>query len=242
MKAQTLIPTKARGRRSGTIVYAEPLNGKGVHVPATAYTYEGFRDWTLSGSFPERGRITYLDGRVYVDLTMEDLDAHNKVKTEVTRVTANINDEEDLGEVYSDGARIANPEGDVSNEPDAVFCSWETLESGRVKKVPLVSDAEQLMVLEGTPDWVVEIVSDSSVGKDKRKLRASYHRAGITEYWIIDARKRLEFQILIWTPSGYEAAPEQGGWQKSQIFHRQFRLTRTKNRIGHWKYQLDTRP
>lgn len=238
--AKRSTPTKRNGA-GDLVVFAEPLNGRAVHVPASARTYEGFRAWSLSDAFPEQGRITYLSGRVYVDLTMEALEAHNQVKVEITRVLANINVEEDLGRTYADGARIANPRGDVSNEPDAVFCLWETLESGNAVFLAKKSDPEQDIVIEGTPDLVVEIVSDSSVTKDKRELRINYHKAGIPEYWLIDARKKLEFQMLIWTPAGYQAAPEKAGWQRSAIFHRLFRLTRAKGRMGRWKYTLDVR-
>jgi Uma2 family endonuclease len=37
------------------------------------------------------------------------------------------------------------------------------------------------MELEGTPDWVLEVVSQSSVAKDTKWLRESYHKAGIPE-------------------------------------------------------------
>lgn len=233
--------SRATYGRADTIVFAEPMNGKAIEVPASAHTYQGFREWTLSDDFPEQGRITYIAGRVYVDLTMEELEGHNKAKTVVSRELSLLTDREDLGEFYSDGTRVANPEADVSNEPDAVFCLWETLESGRAVLVPKTSDAEQYMLVEGTPDVVVKIVSDSSVTKDKGELRDSYHKAGIPEYWLIDARKRLEFQILLWSPAGYQPAPGQSGWQKSRVFGRQFRLSRRKARLGHWKYQLEAR-
>ena len=43
----------------------------------------------------------------------------------------------------------------------------------------------------------MEIVSPSSVSKDKKHLRECYYRAGIPEYWLIDARgEDVEFDIL----------------------------------------------
>jgi Uma2 family endonuclease len=60
-----------------------------------------------------------------------------------------------------DGMWITNDEADLSNEPDAVFASWDTLESGRAV---LSSDELELI---GSPDWVLEIVSKSSVRKDR---------------------------------------------------------------------------
>src|SRR5262249_34297703 len=72
----------------------------------------------------------------------------------------------------------------------------------------------------GRPDWVVEIVSRSTVHKDTQRLRTLYHRAGIPEYWLIDARgAEIEFQILVWrkkgnvavwTPPGSDRSPQRG--------------------------------
>ncbi len=89
---------------------------------------------------------------------------------------------------------------------------------------------------------MLEIVSNSSVSKDKRKLRQAYHQAGIREYWLIDARgDELEFQILHWRKKGYLAAPRQDGWQRSQVFGRSFQLSRTRDRRGNWRYELAVR-
>ena len=35
---------------------------------------------------------------------------------------------------------------------------------------------------------MIEIVSDSSVAKDTRRLPAAYHKAGVGEFWLVDAR------------------------------------------------------
>jgi len=43
---------------------------------------------------------------------------------------------------------------------------------------------------------VVELVGDASVGKDRRRLPPAYFAAGVTEFWLIDARgPELEFVI-----------------------------------------------
>ena len=74
----------------------------------------------------------------------------------------------------------------------------------------------------------MEIVSNSSVVKDTRDLRAAYHAAGIREYWIIDARgAEIRFQILHWRKSAYFTAPRADGWQRSRVFSRWFELTRS---------------
>jgi Uma2 family endonuclease len=96
--------------------------------------------------------------------------------------------------------------------------------------------------IEGSPDWVLEIVSAWSVEKDTRDLRRAYHAAHIREYWLIDARgEDIHFQVLHWRKSGYAAAPNKDGWSASRVFQRQFRLTRQPDRRGAWKYRLESR-
>jgi Uma2 family endonuclease len=40
--------------------------------------------------------------------------------------------------------------------------------------------------VEGPPDLIVEIVSDTSVAKDTRRLPEAYFRAGVAEFWLAD--------------------------------------------------------
>ena len=93
--------------------------------------------------------------------------------------------------------------------------------------------------IESTPDWLMEILSDSSVKKDTDKLRKKYHQVGVKEYWLIDARgEELGFQILHWRKTGYVAAPSHEGWHRSRVFGRSFRLERTRDKRGLWRYRL----
>ncbi len=48
-----------------------------------------FRRWAYSDDFPEQGRFAYLDGFLWVDLTMERW-IQNQIKKEINRVLANI--------------------------------------------------------------------------------------------------------------------------------------------------------
>ncbi|NOZ40252.1 MAG: Uma2 family endonuclease [Planctomycetes bacterium] len=96
--------------------------------------------------------------------------------------------------------------------------------------------------LYGTPDWVCEVVSDSSVKKDTKRLRQAYHKAGIPEYWLIDARgEEIDFRILVWQEGGYVEAEDIDGWRRSPVFDCQFQLTRSRNRVGNWRYDLSRR-
>jgi Uma2 family endonuclease len=71
-------------------------------------------------------------------------------------------------------------------------------------------------------------------------LRELYHRAGISEYWLIDARgEDINFQILVRRAKGYQRATVRDGWWRSQVFNRWFRLVRRRDRMGQWQYRLE---
>lgn len=208
-----------------------------LEIPLEAHTYEGFREWVLSGALPEKLPVTFVDGRVILDMSEQSLDTHVVVKGAVYAALFALQAETDFGEFYPEGVLLGNADADVFNNPDGVAVLWETIEAGRVQFV-VRRGAERS--IEGTPDWVMEVVSDSSVKKDTKTLRAKYHRAGIPEYWLIDARgEEILFQILLWRKNGYVAAPIRDGWQKSKVFGRSFRLTRQRNRRGAWRYTLE---
>jgi Uma2 family endonuclease len=213
-----------------------------LRIPTSAFTLAGFRAWATSDAFPEHVRAAFIDQEVYLDMTKEDPEAHVSPKGEITRVLLNLNREVKSGKFYADGLRVSNEAAGVSNDPDGTFVSWETLDSGRARLVPREGEQGRYTELEGTPDWLMEIVSDSSVQKDTERLRAAYHRAGVREYWLIDARgDDIAFQILSWRKTGYVAAPNRDGWQRSKVFGRSFRLVRERDRRGFWEYTLEVR-
>jgi len=73
-------------------------------------------------------------------------------------------------------------------------------------------------------------------------LREAYHRAGVREYWIVDARsEEISFQILHHRKNGYVAAPNRDGWRQSKVFARSFRLERVLDDYGLWEYTLHVR-
>lgn len=213
-----------------------------VHVPLGAMSLPGFRDWATSDDFPQRGRISFAGQELIVDMSPEELETHVKLKAEITRTIGNRNHELDLGQFYPDGALVTNNQVALSTEPDATFVSWETFDSQRVALVPRRDHVGEYIELQGTPDWVLEIVSRSSVRKDTHVLRELYHRAGIPEYWIIAAfRDEIEFDILWREDDAYASAPSQDGWRRSRVFDAGFRLARERDRMGFWKYTLEVR-
>jgi Uma2 family endonuclease len=210
-----------------------------LNVPTAAHTLAGFRAWALSDHVPEKLPVTFIRGEIFIDMSKEEIRSHSLVKTEVGGVLANLNNEVDLGHVYFHGVLVSNLAAKLSHNPDLMVISFSSLDAGRVR---YIKDKGRIVEIEGSPDMVAEIVSDSSMNKDTRDLRVAYHRAGIREYWIIDARGAdIRFQILHWRKSGYVAVPRADGWQRSRVFYRCFQLIRSKDRRGGWRYQLATK-
>jgi Uma2 family endonuclease len=213
-------------------------NGHVVRIPPSIDDLEAFRHWLHSDEFPEEGRICYLRGEVWVDMSKEQVFSHNQVKTEYTRSLANLARDSALGRFFADGVRITNLAADLSGEPDGTFVRTQSFQTGTIRLVE--GKREGYLELEGTPDMVLEIVSPSSVAKDTETLFDLYWRAGIPEYWLVDARgAALEFNIFQHGARGYSALRRQGGWLKSKVFGKSFRLTRQSDALGHPQYTLE---
>ncbi|MCS6976175.1 MAG: Uma2 family endonuclease [Gemmatales bacterium] len=213
-----------------------------ICVPQEAWTLEGFRKWAISPEFPERGRITFIAGDLIIDTSPEEPETHIKVKYEFARRLMDLNDREDLGEFYGDGLLVTNEAAELSCEPDGTFVLSETLASGRAVLVPREGAAGQYTELLGTPDLVLEVVSKFSVNKDYQRLRQAYHRAGVPEYWLVNARgKQVEFVILHHRPDGYGERTLRGGWQRSDVLRHDLRLIRERNQRGLWRYTVEMR-
>lgn len=211
-------------------------------IPIRAFTLQGFREWCASDKFPEYIRAAFIGQEIFIEMSNEEPQTHIAVKGEIGRVLLNLNREQKLGKFYGDGLLVSNEEASVSNNPDVTFATFESFRSGRVRLVPKPDQIDRYREAEGTPDWVLEVISDGSVEKDTERLREAYHRAGIREYWLIDARgDDIAFEILYHSKDGYESAPIRGGWQQSRVFGRSFRLERQQDEFGLWEYTLHTR-
>jgi Uma2 family endonuclease len=202
---------------------------------------EQFRQWTYADDFPKTGVIAYIGKEIFIDMSPERLRSHGSVKTEVCTVVNALVRKKKSGKFYGDRTRLVNVSAEISNEPDGLFAKWASFKNGKIRPVP-TKKKDDYIELEGTPDWILEVVSPGSVGKDKRTLKKRYHRAGIGEYWLIDARgEEVDFQILIHSDDGYLQAKRDGEWQVSKVFGKKFRLRRIKDELGDVDYRLDVK-
>lgn len=206
-------------------------------MPVWMTDLASFRRWACSDEFPEQGRISFLGNRLWVDLSMETRD-HNRVKGQMVGVLEVIVSDEGLGEMACDRMRLTHPEAGLSSEPDGMFLSKQALLRQRVQ---YHKGGESLEVV-GSPDMVLEVVSDSSEQKDTVDLMKLYWMAGIEEYWLVDVHKdQLRFDIFRRGATGYTPIRKQGGWMKSRVFGRSFRLVRTIGDLGLYSFKLEVR-
>ena len=112
---------------------------------------------------------------------------------------------------------------------------------GRIET--LIEGAEEGYVeIEGSPDMVLEIVSDSSVKKDKKRLPKLYWEAGINEYWLVDVRgNRQIFDIYRHSAKGFVQIRKKDDWVKSTVFGKSFMLSLEADEFGQPEYTLEMR-
>jgi Uma2 family endonuclease len=210
-----------------------------LHIPKGITDLATFEQWLESDHFPEQGRFSWLDGVLWVDLGMEQLYWHNEVKAEVATVLRLLVRASRSGRYCTDGMRLINPTANLNTDPDGLFYLFTTQQSGKVRQVP--GRLGGVVAFEGTPDMVLEVVSDNSVQKDMVTLPPQYQAAGVPEFWRIDARAALQFELLRLTPSGYVATVLDDGWQHSDVFGRDFRLVGGTNPVGEPQFTLEVR-
>jgi Uma2 family endonuclease len=219
------------------VVVADSVAAGHARIPGSVVDLQSFRRWATSDQLPQRGQFSYLGGELWVDLSMEQLFSHNGLKTVFTVGLGGLVRAERRGYFFSDRVLLSNQKAELSTEPDGSYVSYEALRAGLVR---LIEGAEEGYVeLESAPDMVLEIVSPSSVQKDTEVLRDLYWRAGIPEYWLVDARGSvLQFEIFRHRTRGYVATRRQGGWLKSAVFDRAFQLTQQLDPLGNPQYTL----
>src|SRR5262249_18576122 len=155
-----------------------------------------------------------------------------RVKSVLNMVVGGLVQQADTGTFLSDGLRVFNTAADLSAVPDSTYLSYDAFRDGRVRFVE--GREGGYTAVEGSPDLVIEVVSDSSEDKDTEWLMGAYWEAGIREYWLIDARNEpVRFDIYKHGPKGYSATRKSAGWIKSAVLGKSFRLEATRNALGH---------
>jgi Uma2 family endonuclease len=215
-----------------------------LEIPLEIRSFERFRRWAVSKEFPGQGRFDYLNGRIEVDMSPEDLFCHGSPKSEIAGVVQPRVKRMKLGHLFIDRARVSFPSIELSVEPDLVLVCHEAISSGRVKLVRKAGSPKgRYIELQGAVDLIVEIVSDSSLVKDTRRLPKAYYQAGVREFWLVDARgEEVLFFIYRRGKSGYRRVrPDADGFQRSEVLDCSYRFHREEDSAGFWVYELQER-
>ncbi|HWN42400.1 MAG TPA: Uma2 family endonuclease [Thermoanaerobaculia bacterium] len=135
----------------------------------TARRKLSYEDYLL---FPEDGkRHEILDGEHYV--TAAPYPKHQRVLGELHFWLRFFLQDHRLGQVYLAPTDILLSEHDIV-QPDLLFICNERLTILKEKNV------------QGAPDLVVEVLSDSTRRMDEGIKLARYERCGVREYWVVD--------------------------------------------------------
>jgi Uma2 family endonuclease len=145
-----------------------------------------------------------------------------------------------LGRYFGDGMRLRNVAANLSTDPDGLFYFHASLQNGQIQEVTGRLPGGVVEYL-GSPDMVLEVVSESSVEKDMVRLPQLYQAAQVREFWRVDVRNALGFEILRLTPSGYAPTQLADGWWRSDVFARDFRLAQNNDAMGRPEFVLEVR-
>lgn len=140
-------------------------------------SYEEYLAWEDEGAHGE-----WVDGEVIVFMPPTVL--HQRIVGFLYYLLSSYLQFFDLGEVLAAPVEMHIVPGGSSREPDLLFVARKHLD--RLTHERLV----------GPADLVVEVVSDSSVSRDRAEKFYEYQEAGVREYWIIDPRpgkERVDF-------------------------------------------------
>lgn len=110
-------------------------------------------------------------------MTPSPNDAHQTAHANLFGMLWSFVKKHSLGKLYSAPFAVYFDEGTVV-EPDILFVSRDRLDRIDERK------------LNGPPDFVIEIISDSTESRDRSFKFTSYAREGVKQYWIVDPSKK----------------------------------------------------
>ncbi len=213
-----------------------------VSIPSGIGDLTAFRQWIHFAELPEKLPIHFLRGDLWVDCERADSLANVMIRGELTAVLASLVKVARGGSYVPAGMLWTNDAAGIATLPDGFFISRQSLKTGRVRFSNGGNPKAQATEVVGTPDVVIEIVSDVSEEKDTDWLMSAYHQAGVPEYWVIDARKaRPQFHIHKHGKKAFATVRKAGGWVRSAAFDKSFRLTQSADFHGCPQFKLEVR-
>lgn len=151
--------------------HVEPVTRPADHVPGPPqgqWTYDDY------AALPDDGnRYEVLDGVLYVSPSPSP--RHQRRLLRLSRKLADYVEVNQLGELFLAPMDVRMP-GATPVQPDAfLFLAGSP-----------VSIDESKPPIEGVPDLVIEVLSPSTAGYDRREKQDVYAQAGVREFWPVD--------------------------------------------------------
>ena len=149
----------------------------GVLEEKIKFTYEDYLHLPDDGK-----RYQIIEGELFV--VPAPIPYHQDILGNLLVILRNFVDRHKLGKVYCAPCDIILSNEDVV-QPDIFFISEE--------RKHIISDKN----IQGTPDFIVEILSPYTLKLDKIQKRKLYQRFKVKEYWLVDPeRKEVEALVL----------------------------------------------
>ena len=120
---------------------------------------------------PDDARYELIEGQLIM-MTPAPTSRHQKISKEILVILDKFVKEYNLGEIYHAPYDVVLDNENVV-QPDLVFIAKEHLHLIHEKN------------LQGSPDLVIEIISESTGYRDMIQKKQLYARFGIHEYWIV---------------------------------------------------------
>jgi len=148
-------------------------------APAKAFTYKDYISWGDSA------RWELLDGTPH--MMAAPTAWHQRVSGKLFRQLDEFLDGKPCEAFIAPFDVRLRPEDDDSDivvvQPDVlVICDNAKLSGGKACK--------------GAPDFIIEVISDGTRGKDFGEKRVLYEKAGVREYWIVDTNRICKYVLL----------------------------------------------
>jgi Uma2 family endonuclease len=89
------------------------------------------------------------------------------------------------------------PEAEIELEPHEIYRA--DVAGWRIERVPEPPSGRPVRT---RPDWVCEVLSPSTMRRDRGQKQITYHRADIGHYWLVDPLECVLW-VYRWLPEGY---------------------------------------
>src|SRR4051794_27061919 len=104
---------------------------RNIHIPDRATrSLASFREWAGNNDLPEKARVDYYKGEVWVEMGKEQVWTHGLLKTEIAIVLGGLIKGGRLGYYWCNGILVTNEPAELSGNPDGTFVSHEAFAAG----------------------------------------------------------------------------------------------------------------